>query len=210
MRKRIAIDRRAGAVVSLAAAALTGASASLAGPGCMGNKQPMGAGYYPPVPMGPHTPYGAAHPYAGAPAPYMGMMPRPYARPVPAQWGTPALAAGPAHAQTATPQQPAQPTPAASSSENQGGGETVTVRIDGMRFEPASITVKPGTTVTWVHASSMPHTVTGDAGGLGSSTLYSGQTYSHIFDTAGRYDYACDFHPGMKGSVLVAGDGRET
>lgn len=210
MRKLIAIDRRAGTIVSLAAAALTGASASLAGPGCMGNKQPMGAGYYPPAPMGPHPAYGAPHPYAGAPMPYRGMMAGPYPRPMPAQWGTPARAAGPTHAQTGTRQQAAQPTSAASSGENEGSGEIITVHIDGMRFEPATITVKPGTTVTWVQGSSMPHTVTGEAGGPRSSALYSGQTYSHTFDTAGRYDYACEFHPGMKGSVLVEGDGRET
>lgn len=210
MSKRIAIDRRAGAIISLAAAALTGASASLAGPGCMGSKQPMGAGYYPPAPMGPHTAYGAVHPYAGGPAPYRGMMAGPYPRPMPAQWDAPATAAGPTHAQTATPQQAAQSTPAAGGSENPGSGETVTVRIDGMRFEPASISVKPGTTVIWVQASGMPHTVTGNGGGPRSGALYNGQTYSHTFDTAGSYDYACDFHPGMRGRVLVEGDGRET
>jgi plastocyanin len=76
-----------------------------------------------------------------------------------------------------------------------------------MRFEPSSITVKPGTTVTWIHTSSMRHTVTGNADGPRSSTLYGGQQYSHTFDAAGRYDYACDFHPSMKGSVTVEASG---
>ena len=70
--------------------------------------------------------------------------------------------------------------------------------------------MRPGTKVTWIHASSMPHTVTGSADGLRSSTLYSGQQYSHTFDATGRYDYACDFHPSMKGSVTVEVSGRDT
>jgi len=56
----------------------------------------------------------------------------------------------------------------------------------------------------------MPHTITGTADGLSSSTLYSGQQYSHTFDTTGRYDYACDFHPSMKGSVIVEPSGKDT
>jgi plastocyanin len=88
-------------------------------------------------------------------------------------------------------------------SDTMAAGETVTVRISGMRFEPASITVKPGTTVTWIHESSMPHTVSSQSGGPSSSTLYNGQSFSHTFDTAGRYDYLCGLHPSMKGSVMV-------
>jgi plastocyanin len=93
---------------------------------------------------------------------------------------------------------------------NAGDAEKVTVRISGMRFEPQNITVKPGTTVTWIHGSSMPHTISGNTEGLRSTTLYRNQTFSHTFDQEGRFDYICDLHPGMKGSVTVEGSGSDT
>lgn len=89
-------------------------------------------------------------------------------------------------------------------------GDNVTVRINGMRFEPATVTVKPGTTVTWVHGSQMPHTITGNTDGLSSSTLYNGQTFSHTFDASGQYEYFCNLHPSMTGSVIVEEAGTDT
>jgi len=104
---------------------------------------------------------------------------------------------------------PVSSTSHAANSGSEPAGENITVRINGMRFEPSNITVKPGATVTWIHGSSMPHTVTGNADGLRSGTLGSGQQYSHTFDATGRYDYACDFHPSMKGSVIVEASGTD-
>jgi plastocyanin len=79
-----------------------------------------------------------------------------------------------------------------------------------MRFNPEKITVKPGTTVTWIHGSQMPHTVSGNADGLRSSTLYKGQQYSHTFNTSGSYSYFCELHPSMTGSVVVEEAGTDS
>ena len=136
----------------------------------------------------------------------MGMMARPYQRPYAVQRGNMNAVARPAPVDTS----PVSSTSQVATSGSEPAGENITVRIDGMRFEPANITVKPGTTVTWIHDSRMPHTITGNADGLRSSTLNGGQQYSHTFDAAGRYDYACDFHPSMKGSVIVEASGRDT
>jgi plastocyanin len=139
----------------------------------------------------------------------MGMMAPPYQRPLPAQRGNPravAWAAAPAPVETSRVNSSLH----AASSESEAGAENITVSINGMRFEPESITVKLGTKVTWVHDSNMPHTITGEVDGLRSSTLYGGQQYSHTFDATGRYNYACDFHPSMKGSVIVEATGRDT
>jgi amicyanin len=100
--------------------------------------------------------------------------------------------------------------PQASKDSTGTGGDSVTVRINGMRFEPATITVTPGTTVTWLQQSPMPHTVSGTSGALKSSALRSGQRYSHTFDAPGSYDYVCDFHPGMKGRVVVDDSGDKS
>ncbi len=205
------VDHGACAALALAVAAMTGSAASVAGPGCMNKQQHMTRGYYPGAPMMPQSAYRPGPPaaYRAGPAPYAypGMMAPPYQPPMAAQRSNAYAVARPAAAKTA------DTTPASSSlpvDAGENGGESITVRIDGMRFEPASVTVKPGTTITWIHGSSMPHTVTGNVEGLRSSTLYSGQQYSHTFDAAGRYDYACDFHPSMKGSVIVEASGMDT
>ena len=197
--------RRTGVVLSVATAAMIVSAVGNAGPGCMSN-QPMGQGYYPYSPMGPQMVYGqrAPYPYYRAPAPRHGMMAAPYNQTMPAPQRSGAVVASrdtPAAvvANTVTSGQ------TTAGSDTMAAGETVTVRISGMRFEPASITVKPGTTVTWIHESSMPHTVSSQSGGPSSSTLYNGQSFSHTFDTAGRYDYLCGLHPSMKGSVMVEG-----
>jgi plastocyanin len=195
MKKSINTGRTAGSVFSLIAVAMLAPEVALAGPGCMKN-QPMAAGYYPHSSMGPQAGYAQRVPYqhyhaaAGA---YPGMMPVPYNRAMHSWQSRPATVVAQAQ----------QSAPANATSDNNTAAESITVRISGMRFEPASITVKPGTTVTWVHESPMPHTITGNADGLGSSTLYSGQTYSHTFEKDGLFNYYCDIHPSMTGSVIV-------
>jgi amicyanin len=103
-----------------------------------------------------------------------------------------------------------QPQTVMSRDKQAPAADAITVRIDGMRFEPATIKVKPGTTVTWVQNSSMPHTVNGGMDNMRSSTLYNGQSYSFTFDETGSFDYVCDFHPSMKGSVIVEEAGTRT
>lgn len=195
MTKFIKSGRRAAVVVSLTAAAMIAPEVILAGPGCM-NKQTMARSYYPHSPMGPQAGYykqRMPYQYNTAPGAYAGMMAAPYNRPMSPQQGMPAAVVA----------QSERPAPTNASSDNDAASESITVRINGMRFEPASITVKPGTTVTWVHASPMPHTISGNADGLGSSTLFNGQTYSHTFTKDGLYNYYCGLHPSMTGSVVV-------
>ena len=200
MNKFVKTGSRTGIVVSLTAAALIAPQVILAGPGCM-NNQRMSQGYYPYSPMGPQMAYGQRTPYSyyPAPAPHAGMMAAPYNRPMTAPQGMPAVVARPAAVATNA----VQPATAPASGASTPAGETVTVRIDGMRFDPQNITVKPGTTVTWVHGSQMPHTISGNADGMRSGTLYNGQQYSHTFSATGSYKYVCDLHPSMRGSVVV-------
>jgi plastocyanin len=78
---------------------------------------------------------------------------------------------------------------------------TASVEIKGFAFNPASITVKKGTTVTWKQQDSAPHTITGT--GFESGNLAKGQAFSHTFNDAGTFDYHCSLHPSMKGKVIV-------
>jgi plastocyanin len=200
MNKFFKTGSRSGIVLSLTAAAMIAPEVILAGPGCM-NNQRMAQGYYPYSPMGPQKAYGQRAPYSYYPAAasHAGMVPAPYNRPMTVRQSAPAVVGSQAMVATNA----AQSSGAAASDKSMPAAEAVTVRIDGMRYDPGNITVKPGTTVTWVHGSQMPHTINGNADGLRSGTLYKGQQYSHTFNATGNYNYYCGLHPSMTGSVVV-------
>lgn len=75
------------------------------------------------------------------------------------------------------------------------------VEISGFAFNPDTITITKGSTVTWTNKDSAPHTISGS--GFESGSLSTGQAFSHTFDEAGTYDYSCSIHPSMKGKVIV-------
>jgi plastocyanin len=77
------------------------------------------------------------------------------------------------------------------------------VTIHDFAFTPENVTVRAGTTVTWTNNDSLDHTVTGDAGGFGSSPLGTKATFTATFTTPGTYSYHCSIHPFMHGSVVV-------
>src|ERR671921_1348752 len=86
--------------------------------------------------------------------------------------------------------------------------QEVTVRMEDNFFDPANITVEPGTTVTWVQSGNNPHTTTSYDGLWDSGMIEggSGGTFSYTFEEPGRYDYFCIPHEslGMVGSVTVS------
>jgi plastocyanin len=80
--------------------------------------------------------------------------------------------------------------------------ETHTVTIEGMKFQPAVITVKRGDTVVWRNLDIVPHTATAK-GLFDSGAITNGKSWSHVVTKAGRHDYDCTYHPGMKAAVVV-------
>ena len=78
-----------------------------------------------------------------------------------------------------------------------------TVVIRDYAFHPATLTVTPGTTVTWVNRDPVAHTVTSKDGGWGSALLQQGQEFSYTFAEPGTYNYFCQPHPWMEGRIVV-------
>jgi plastocyanin len=84
-------------------------------------------------------------------------------------------------------------------------GSTVIV-IRDFAFEPASVSIKAGASVTWLNCSTPDdpaHTTTADQSQWNSPLLSEGETFTETFDAAGSYAYHCEPHPFMKGSVEV-------
>jgi plastocyanin len=77
------------------------------------------------------------------------------------------------------------------------------VTIDNFTFSPGRLTVKAGTTVTWVNQDDIPHTVASDTKVFKSKALDTDDKFSFTFATAGVYDYFCSLHPHMMGTIVV-------
>lgn len=123
-----------------------------------------------------------------------------------------------------------KPPAATAGTVTSGWGDRITV-VQG--FDPATISIKVGETVTWKNATAYePHTVTfkstfkpgeeaasaapaGDKSGssytggftnsgfFGPAPFFPAPTFSLKFPKAGTFDYVCAIHPGMKGTVAV-------
>ncbi|MGH2531403.1 MAG: cupredoxin domain-containing protein [Thermomicrobiales bacterium] len=93
--------------------------------------------------------------------------------------------------------------PPAEEAQAEGQGEDVAVSIVNFAFDPGSIDVEVGTTVTWTNNDTAPHTVTADDGSFDSGTLEPGDTFSFTFGQAGSFAYFCAIHPNMTASVNV-------
>ena len=71
------------------------------------------------------------------------------------------------------------------------------------KFEPASITIHVGDTITWTNNGQQPHTATANDGSFNTGTIKPGASGSHTFSTAGTFAYICSIHPFMHGTVVV-------
>jgi plastocyanin len=76
-------------------------------------------------------------------------------------------------------------------------------KIAGFVFQPVSVSVSKGGTVTWTNNDSSPHTVTAADGSFDSGNMAPGATYSHTFTSVGTFSYVCSYHSSMNGSVVV-------
>jgi len=76
-------------------------------------------------------------------------------------------------------------------------------------FTPSTISISPGTTVTWSNDDTAAHTVTGGSPSAGpsgefdSSLFMAGNIFSHKFESTGTFNYFCMVHPWMIGKVIV-------
>lgn len=84
--------------------------------------------------------------------------------------------------------------------------QTGSVTIRNYAFSPAAVKVKKGTTVTWTNQDTVRHnvkTAEGAPAAFEGPLLDQGMSYSYTFTQAGTYNYFCQPHPYMKGSVIV-------
>jgi plastocyanin len=80
---------------------------------------------------------------------------------------------------------------------------THTITIEGMQFQPATLTVKLGDSIVWVNKDLFPHTATATAGGFDSAQITPGGSWRYRTHKKGEINYVCSLHPTMNAVVNV-------
>jgi plastocyanin len=83
--------------------------------------------------------------------------------------------------------------------------DSFTVEMKGNQFVPQGISVRVGTTVTWVNDDQVAHNVRQiESEFLSPDSIAPGGTFSYTFTRTGTFRYQCTFHhPLMNGTVVV-------
>jgi len=79
------------------------------------------------------------------------------------------------------------------------------IEIKDFAFNPQTITVKSGETVTWINRDEEPHTIVSVGKQFKKSTaLDTDQEFTITAGAPGTYEYFCSVHPKMTGTIVVA------
>jgi plastocyanin len=79
--------------------------------------------------------------------------------------------------------------------------EPTRIVVKNFMFQPMSVTVKAGSTVTWTNMDEEPHTVVSSS--FRSNALDTKDSFSFKFDKPGTYSFVCSIHPQMVGTIIV-------
>ena len=77
------------------------------------------------------------------------------------------------------------------------------IKIDNFSFSPAELTIKVGTTVTWINHDDIPHTAVSTDQFFKSKVMDTDEKFSFTFTKPGTYPYFCSVHPKMTGKIIV-------
>jgi len=113
-------------------------------------------------------------------------------------------AAQPAFEPTLEPTVMPLPAPTAPTSAPVLGNKIAAAVVDN-RFQPNSLSISVGSTVTWTNNGNNIHTLTSPDGLFDSGGLIGGQSFSFTFDKAGTFRLICRQHGlnGMAGQITV-------
>jgi len=77
------------------------------------------------------------------------------------------------------------------------------IHIRNLAYSMGRLTIAAGTTVEWVNDDPVAHTVVATTGTFDSGLFEPGTSWRRIFTEPGTYEYTCQPHPFMKGTIVV-------
>lgn len=85
--------------------------------------------------------------------------------------------------------------------------KTVSVEMRDDLFDPGTLQIDPGDSVTWVNHGRNPHNVVASDGAFSSKILQPGESFTVSFPRLGSFSYYCSLHgdvgTGMHGQIYV-------
>jgi len=88
-------------------------------------------------------------------------------------------------------------------SPKKSSATTHRVEIRDFAFQPASLTIAPGDTVTWINRDIVPHTATAEDQSWDTGSLDSNRSGSVVFTAGMSGAYFCRFHPAMRAELRI-------
>jgi len=86
-------------------------------------------------------------------------------------------------------------------------GASASVGLKDSRYDPTDIEVSVGETVTFTNNDPYDHTITSAEDStveFDSGEISQDVTFEQSFDTAGSYNFFCQIHPTMRGTITVS------
>ena len=84
-------------------------------------------------------------------------------------------------------------------------GGSVTLTAVDFAFDPADLSAAAGDTIEFVNEDDAEHNFTAEKAGLDEDVEAGGSTTIDLSGVAaGSYDYFCEYHPDMKGTLEVS------
>lgn len=99
-----------------------------------------------------------------------------------------------------------------SGSTTENSGSEAVIEMKNSMYSPSELEIQAGTTVTWVNNELFDttlHSILANDGETFNSRdefvndLKKGEKFSHTFNQPGTYEYHCEQHPFMKGTIIV-------
>jgi plastocyanin len=75
--------------------------------------------------------------------------------------------------------------------------------IEGVQYAPQEVTANVGEVIEWINHDPFPHTVTATGKEFDSHDIAAGGSWKYTVTRTGAFEYACTYHPTMKGTVRV-------
>lgn len=94
------------------------------------------------------------------------------------------------------------PEPTAKPPKHAASPQSFAVSITAAGFTPPALDIKTGDSVCWTNNDNGKHSV--KFADSASGRISPSKTFEKVFDTAGTFEYACESHPAMRGTITVA------
>ena len=95
----------------------------------------------------------------------------------------------------------ASTTPSGTGTTGGAGSSSVTVSLKNLAFDPTTVDVAKGGSVTFVNNDTVQHNVAGES--WSSGPLDPGKSFTQTFSTVGAVAVRCTIHPSMTMTVNV-------